>query len=65
MYLLSLVPFFMLCIVNFVAWYATATIGMEPTAKTKLIESLYKVLESMGILSPENLKVMVAVGLKL
>ena len=30
---------------------------MEPVAKTKLIESLYKVLESLGVLSPENVKV--------
>lgn len=31
--------------------------GMEPVPKTKLIESLYEVLESLGVLSPENVKV--------
>jgi hypothetical protein len=31
---------------------------MEPVAKVKLIESLYKMLVSIGVLSPENVKVM-------
>lgn len=31
--------------------------GMDPVAKTKLIESLYKVLESVGVLSVQKDKV--------
>lgn len=30
---------------------------MEPVTKTKLIESLYEVLDSIGVLSPETFKV--------
>lgn len=36
---------------------------MDPVAKTKLIESLYKVLVSLGVLSPENVKVIIYRGL--
>lgn len=39
--------------------HAVVNVGMEPVAKTKLIESLYKMLVSIGVLAAENVKVRV------
>lgn len=41
---------------DFTLWCMHA--GMDPEAKTKLIESLYKMLVSIGVLSAENVKVL-------
>lgn len=49
-------------IINFYFYiytYVVLFLGMDPVAKTKLIESLYKVLVSLGVLSPENVKVII------